>query len=111
MHEYSVALNIADLVIENSQGKDIEKVHLSIGDLSGISYDSLEMYLQLIFKDKGYKGVLLEAKFIPATFVCACGWQYVTANMAESCPSCGGYNRKITDGKDCQVESIEVNDE
>jgi Zn finger protein HypA/HybF involved in hydrogenase expression len=85
MHEYSVALSIADLVIENSQGKRIEKVNLTIGDLSGISFDSLEMYLQLIFKDKGYQSVLLDAQFIPATFVCACGWQYVTANMAESC--------------------------
>jgi Zn finger protein HypA/HybF involved in hydrogenase expression len=31
--------------------------------------------------------------------------------MADGCPSCGGYDRKITAGKDCLVESIEVNDE
>jgi hydrogenase nickel incorporation protein HypA/HybF len=111
MHEYSVALNIADLVLQHSQGKRIEKVNLSIGDMSGVFYDSLAMYLQLVFEEKGHKDVVLNAQFIPATFVCACGKEYVTSKMSEGCPACGGYDRKITAGKDCLVESIEVNDE
>jgi hydrogenase nickel incorporation protein HypA/HybF len=111
MHEYSVALNIADLVLQHSQGKRIEKVNLSIGDMSGVFYDSLAMYLQLVLDEKGHKNVVLEAQFIPATFICTCGKEYTTSKMAEGCPACGGYDRKIIAGKDCQVESIEVNDE
>ncbi len=111
MHEYSVALNVADLVLQHSQGKRIEKVNLSIGDMSGVFYDSLAMYLQLVLEEKGHKDVVLNAQFIPATFVCACGKEYTASKMAEACPACGGYDRKITAGKDCLVESIEINDE
>ncbi len=111
MHEYSVALNVADLVLQHSQGKRIEKVNLSIGDMSGVFYDSLAMYLELVLEEKGHKGVVFDAKFIPATFVCSCGKQYETSKMAEGCPACGGFDRKIIAGKDCLVESIEVNDE
>ncbi len=103
-------MNIADLVLQHSLGKRLEKVHLSVGALSGIAYESLEMYLQLVFEEKGQKGVRLEAHFTPATFLCVCGKSYEVKNMAESCPSCGGYDRKITTGNDCRVESIEVND-
>ena len=111
MHEYSVALNIADLVLQHSQGKRLEKVHLSIGAMSGVLFDSLEMYLQLVFEEKGHQGVILDAQYVPASFKCSCGQDYTVARMDTPCPACGGYERRITGGKDCQVESIEVNDE
>jgi len=103
MHEYSVALNIADLVLQHSQGKRIEKVNLSIGDMSGVFYDSLAMYLQLVLDEKGHKNVVLEAQFIPATFICTCGKEYTTSKMAEGCTACGRYDRKIIAGKDFKV--------
>ncbi len=104
-------MNIADLVLQHSRGKRLEKVQLNIGALSGIFYESLEMYLQLVFEEKGHKGVKLAAHFTPATFLCACGKQYEVHSMSEACPSCGNYDRKITTGNDCQVESIEVSDD
>jgi hydrogenase nickel incorporation protein HypA/HybF len=110
MHEYSVALNIADLVLQHSQGKRLEKVHLSIGALSGIYFESLEMYLQLVFEEKGHKGVVLDAQFVPATFQCSCGKEYTVSKMEDGCPACGGFERRMTGGKDCRVESIEVDD-
>ena len=110
MHEYSVAAGIADLVLQHNQGKRVEKVHLNIGAMSGIFYESLEMYLQLILEEKGHPGVQVPARFIPASFHCACGRDYEVEKMVEACPACGGYDRKITGGKDCEVESIEVED-
>ena len=110
MHEYSVAVGIADLVLQHSQGKRLEKVNLEIGAMSGIFYESLEMYLQLVLEDKGQKGVRFSARFIPASFQCACGRNYEAVKMADPCPVCGGFDRKLTGGKDCVVESIEVND-
>ena len=94
MHEYSVALNIADLVLQHSQGKRIEKVNLSIGDMSGVFYDSLAMYLQLVLEEKGHKDVVLNPQFIPATFVCSCGKEYVTSKMGEAAPPAGDMTAK-----------------
>jgi hydrogenase nickel incorporation protein HypA/HybF len=111
MHEYSVALSIADLVLEHCQSRRLEKINLSIGALSGILFESLEMHLQLILEEKGHKDVALVARYEPATFRCACGKDYEVEHFTQGCPACGGYNRQITGGKDCRVESIEVKDD
>ena len=41
----------------------------------------------------------------------ACGKEYEVDKMTDGCPACGGFDRKIVAGKDCVVESIEVNDD
>lgn len=111
MHEYSVAANIVDMVLEKSQGRRVEKVNLSVGALSGIFTESLTMYLILILEEKGHLGVKIAAQTASAAFKCACGEEYTAKKMTDACPSCGGYNRLIIWGKDCVVESIEVNDD
>jgi hydrogenase nickel incorporation protein HypA/HybF len=111
MHEYAVADNIAELVLETAKGRRLEKINLAIGALSGVFTESLTMYLILILEEKGHLGVKIATKEIPATFHCDCGKEYTAAKMIDACPSCGGYNRKIVSGKDCIVESIEVNDD
>ena len=111
MHEYAVASNIVDLVLEHSRGKRLEKVNLAIGAMSGIFDESLKMYLELILEEKGQTNVGLVARFIPATFHCACGKEYEAEKMTDACPACGNYDRKLIAGKDCTVESIEVSDD
>ena len=111
MHEYGIASNIADLVLENCHGKRLEKVNLDVGALSGIFDESLKMYLGIILEDKGHKNVELVTRFVPAAFVCVCGKDYTAEKMTDACPFCQGYDRKITAGKDCVVESIEVSDD
>ena len=111
MHEYAVASNIVELVLERAQGKRLEKVNLSVGALSGIFTESLTMYLILILEEKGHLGVNIAAQTASATFQCDCGKQYTAKKMTDACPSCGGYKRLIIWGKDCVVESIEVSDD
>jgi hydrogenase nickel incorporation protein HypA/HybF len=111
MHEYAVASNIVELVLEKSLGRRVEKVNLSVGALSGIFTESLTMYLILILEEKGHLGVKIETQKASATFKCDCGKEYTASKMTNACPSCGGYNRLIIWGKDCVVESIEVSDD
>ncbi len=111
MHEYSVACEIAALVKQSAQGRPVKQITLAVGALSGIFTESLLMYLELVLPDVGMKNVAIETKDVPATFACTCGATYAADSFASVCPACGGYNRTITAGADCTVESIEVEDD
>jgi hydrogenase nickel incorporation protein HypA/HybF len=111
MHEYSVASEIAAIVKKNAQGRQVNKITLAVGALSGIFTGSLLMYLELVLPDQGMKNVFVETKEIPASFSCLCGAEYTANDIIAACPSCGGFDRTIKAGHDCTIESIEVEDD
>ena len=111
MHEYSIAAEIAAIVKQTAHDRQVKKITLAIGVLSGVFSESLLMYLELVLPDMGMNGVVIETKEVPAGFACVCGRQYTGKSMTELCPACGGYDRTITAGHDCTIESIEVEDD
>ncbi|MGA3050536.1 MAG: hydrogenase maturation nickel metallochaperone HypA [Chitinispirillaceae bacterium] len=112
MHEYGVALEIVRMATERAEGRKITKVILSIGDLSGVFGDSLLMYCDLLFRDAQPSGeVLFSVKRVNAAFRCSCGATYTPAEIFDSCPACGGFDRTVIDGNQCIIESIEVDNE
>jgi hydrogenase nickel incorporation protein HypA/HybF len=111
MHEYSIAADIAEIVAQTAAGRPVKKISLAIGALSGVFSDSLLMYLDLVLSEMGMHDVAVEAKDVPASFICSCGTHYSAERMTAVCPACGGFERTITSGKDCTVESIEVEDD
>ncbi len=110
MHEYGVALEIAETALKNAGGRRLSKVLLRIGDLSGVFAESLTMYLDLIFREKQKEPVTIVAEKVPARFKCACGAAYSPDKIFDPCPSCGGFDRTVIDGKECSIESIEIED-
>jgi hydrogenase nickel incorporation protein HypA/HybF len=110
MHEYGIALEIANTAFENAGGKDISKINLRVGELSGVFTESLTMYLELIFQEKQKIVPVLSVEKIKAKFKCSCGTEYAPAKIFDPCPTCNGFSRSILDGKECIIESIEVED-
>ena len=108
MHEYGVALEIAQTALSAAGSRRLSKVTLRIGELSGVFAESLAMYCDLIFREKQSERVEVVAMTIPARFTCACGTVYSPRKLFDPCPSCGGADRTVIDGKECLLESIEV---
>jgi hydrogenase nickel insertion protein HypA len=111
MHEYGVALEVAELAKNNAGGHRITKVNLRIGALSGIFSESLTMYLELIFQEQQNSAPAIDVTYISARFKCSCGAEYAPEKTFDPCPSCSGFTRTTIDGNDCTIESIEVNDD
>jgi hydrogenase nickel incorporation protein HypA/HybF len=111
MHEYGIAVEIADTVTKKAAGRPVAAIALRIGALSGISSDSVTMYLELIFKETANRIPRLAVEPAPASLQCSCGERYSADTMFDPCPACGGYDRTVIDGSDCTIESIEVDDE
>lgn len=111
MHEYGIALQIADLAAEYAKGKRLTQLSIRIGALSGVFDESLKMYLELIAEERGWGSVACTFTLVDAMFLCVCKKEYQIKNMTESCPVCHSYERTAIDGADCRLESIEVDDE
>ena len=111
MHEYGVALEIAEAALARAQGRRIIKVSIANGDLSGVNAESLAMYCDLAFREKQNEAVAIAVEKVPARFKCACGVEYASRKIFDPCPSCKGFDRAVAGGDRCTLESIEVEDE
>ncbi|MGA2508198.1 MAG: hydrogenase maturation nickel metallochaperone HypA [Chitinispirillaceae bacterium] len=110
MHEYGIALEIAETVFQTAGERHISNINLRIGDLSGVFSDSLTMYLELIFQEKQDRSPVISVEKVGAKFKCSCEIEYSPAKIFDPCPSCGGFDRVVVDGNQCTLESIEVED-
>jgi hydrogenase nickel incorporation protein HypA/HybF len=110
MHEYGVALEIAGTARAASGGRRLTKVNVRVGGLSGVCGESLAMYCDLVFREGRDGAVDVMLTNVPARFRCSCGTEYSPQKLFDPCPSCGGADRAVIDGKECVLESIEVDD-
>ena len=110
MHELSVAESILNTIEQHLGGKKIlTKINLSIGPLSGVSAESLEFWLSEIVKEKGFGTPVLEIKKPKASAVCAqCKNTYEVKSFYSGCPQCGNFERTVSSGYECVIDSIEI---
>ena len=110
MHELSVAESILNTIEQHLGGKKIlTKIYLSIGPLSGVSAESLEFWFSEIVKEKGFGTPVLEIKKPKASAVCAqCKNTYEVKSFYSGCPQCGNFERTVSSGYECVIDSIEI---
>jgi len=108
MHEFSVAEGLADAALEAAAGRRVAALPVSVGLFSGVYAESLAFYLQLLFEDRGLAAPRLDLQSPPARCLCACGLEHALARAMDPCPRCGGHRRKVLEGRDCLLLSMEV---
>jgi Zn finger protein HypA/HybF involved in hydrogenase expression len=111
MHEYGIALEIAARALENAGNRRLLRITVSNGELSGVCTESLAMYCDMVFRGRQSSPVDVVSVKVPARFRCSCGREYAPGKLFEPCTACGGIDRTIIGGKECVLESIEVDNE
>ena len=111
MHELSVAESIMETIEQHAGKSRVSALTVEIGVLSGVFSESLQFYLDSLLEERQGVGAIVHLKLIPARFECDCGHTYEIVKFRENCPQCGGSERRVTGGRDCVIESIEVDDE
>lgn len=112
MHELSIAEGILS-TIEKQLGevKPLIQVNLTIGSLAGISADSLEFWLEEVAKQKGFGFPAIVIKKTNALAVCStCATNYELKSFYSACPKCASFERTITSGHECTINTIELED-
>ncbi len=112
MHELSVTQSILDIALAHAKqagANRILRIHLAVGELSGIVGESVQFYFDFLSRDTMAAGAELAFRHVPARFRCLnCGAEYEPDGADWTCPQCGLLQPIAVGGKELLVESIEV---
>nr|NQU89197.1 hydrogenase maturation nickel metallochaperone HypA [Bacteroidota bacterium] len=112
MHEFSIAINIIDIVTDaaESQGaKKVNEIELEIGDLSGVVYEAMEMAMESAVSGTWLENTNITITRIKGKAKCSqCGKMFSIDNLFDQCPECGAFNPVIQSGKELKVKSLQV---
>jgi len=112
MHELHTTQTILETAIryaEESGATRVTDLHLINGILSSYTDESVRLYWEMISRGTLCDGAELHFRSVPALCVCqACGETFSPQHRDESCPFCGSQTVHLTQGKEFQLESIEI---
>lgn len=100
-------------VIERALGarRELSKVTVVIGPLSGVSPESLSFCFAPIAREMGFGSPELVVRKPGVRVRCAaCGRTEELIEPGAPCSSCGSSDRGILSGMECTVESVEMDD-
>jgi hydrogenase nickel incorporation protein HypA/HybF len=115
MHELSIAASIVEAVTESAAaypGARVKEVRLRVGVLSSVIEDSLQFCWGLATEDSRLAGSALVINMLPVIVHCdACGHDsQLDGVQSFRCPICGEIASDIRQGRELEIESIELED-
>jgi len=115
MHELSIAASIVDAVSETAAaypGARVREVRLRIGALSAVIEDSLQFCWGVTTEGTPLAGAVLVVRTLPVVVHCdACGAEEELAGVQSfRCPRCGAPAGDLRQGRELEIESIEIDD-
>jgi hydrogenase nickel incorporation protein HypA/HybF len=112
MHEFSLVLNIIDIVTEyavKENAKEVKEVEIEVGELSGVVIDALEFALQTAVKGTLMEHSVVHIQFVKGLARChECLHEYETQSLFKPCPKCHTCAPDIVRGKELRVKSIVI---
>lgn len=112
MHELSVTQSIVDLVLEEAEKRNVNKVtkvNIVIGELTGLEGESIRFYFDVLSENTVIHDAELNFTKVRAQFRCRkCGNIFERGNFTFNCPVCGAAGVLVDKGKEFYIDSIEV---
>jgi hydrogenase nickel incorporation protein HypA/HybF len=115
MHELSIAASIVEAVTESASAypsAHVKEVRLRVGALASVVEDSLQFCWQLATEDTPLAGSALVINKLPVIVHCeACGVDAeIDGVQSFRCPRCGEPAADLRQGRELEIESIELED-
>jgi len=108
----SIAANIIKISEEElakNHGKIIQKIHLEVGQLSGIVIESLQFALDVSKTDGILKFADITIDEIPGKLKCLnCGHTFETEDFFSCCPKCNVHKVEVLSGKEMIIKSLTI---
>ncbi len=112
MHEMSIIAGVLDSVEPSARqaGADrVLKISLRIGDMTEVVDEALEFAFDVLTEGTICEGAeLVVTKVHPRSVCFECGEEFDHDRFHRSCPSCGSFQTQTLQGKELEIESIEV---
>jgi hydrogenase nickel incorporation protein HypA/HybF len=112
VHELAITQNILDIVLSEAkaaQADKITKINLVIGELSGVVSDCVQFYFDFLKKGNPAEEATIDFRLVPAELRCRdCQTNFNPQDSAWVCPNCQSTSLEVISGRNCYIESIEV---
>ena len=114
MHEYQVTkriIQIAEQYARENGARRVAKVHLTVGEASGVAADCVRLYFDLIAAGTICENAVLEIQKTPSLLRCkVCGALFARKPFSFQCTeaSCGGEGEPTETGREFLVKTIET---
>jgi hydrogenase nickel incorporation protein HypA/HybF len=112
VHELAITQNLLTTVLDEAKaagGYKVTIINLVVGELSGVSGDCVQFYFDILKKDTIAGSAVINFRQVPAQLKCRdCSTGFSPETELWVCPGCGSYNIEIAGGKDCFIDSIEI---
>lgn len=115
MHELSIAASIVDAVTESAAaypGARVQEVRLRVGALASVIEDSLQFCWGITVEGTPLEGSKLIVNIQPVVAHCeACGQDGEVASLQSfRCAHCGEPVTELRQGRELEIESIEIDE-
>lgn len=112
MHEISVMQSAMEIALEHANAQNARQIHrvkMRVGALSGVVPDSLEFAFDIVTQQTIAEGAKLEIEFVPALCRCtACGSEFEPKDFFYECPNCKSLAVELKQGKELELSYLEV---
>jgi hydrogenase nickel incorporation protein HypA/HybF len=115
MHELGIAQNILEIVqqaVPDGHQAAVRKVHIRVGQLSGVVPDSLDFCFSVILNESRMPEARLAIEQVPTISQCRdCAHRFQIEDLAFVCPACKSTNLELVSGKELEIVGIELADD
>ncbi len=109
MHEYTIVQSMLDLCEKHSKGKEIDKIVVKIGKMSGIEPHFLKESFEIFKEDTVCHNATMEMKIIEIKIRCqSCKRDTIINDFNFYCPFCNSGDTKILTGQEMHIDYIEL---
>lgn len=108
MHELSITRNIVAIVEEAAAGRQVKRITLDIGKLSGVAPRAVAFCFDVVAKGTALDGARLDINEIAGRSRCRdCGGEFDAAVIYQGCP-CGSRRVDRLRGEELKIREMEL---
>ena len=112
MHELSIANSLLDAIRTEAAGRPgarFVKIGVRVGELSGVSPDSLSFCFDSLVRGTDLDPLVLEIESCPRRQRCfECNRIFKVADYELACPDCGAQGTQFVSGDELEMVYLEV---
>ena len=112
MHELSLAESVLQIIEDAAHEQKftrVKTVWLEIGQLACVEQESLPFYFEVVIRDSiAQRAKLVIINIVGQGWCDKCEREVPLASHHDSCPNCGQYGLKVTQGDAMQIKELEV---
>jgi hydrogenase nickel incorporation protein HypA/HybF len=112
MHEFSITESMLNLALEKAREAEARKItgiNLVLGEMSGVVSDCVQFYFDALSRDTIAAGARLVFEARPTKLRCnKCQSVFEPRDHDWTCPACREMAIEIVSGRECYMDSIEV---